>query len=195
MGNREIKIRKKDAIVVGIDFQDRLMPAMNENEALEKAVIKLFKGARILNVPIIITQQYTKGLGPTVPGVLESLTAPIGEDVPAAEFESIEKTSFSAMDEPAFAEALEKTGRRTVIITGIEAHVCVMQTVIDLLEKGYNVFVVNDCISSRNMVDNTFSQSRMADSGAIGTTFEAVLFELCGGSKQPGFKQISALVK
>ena len=86
-------------------------------------------------------------------GVVAALTEAIGEDIAAADFAPIEKTSFSAMSEPTFVEALEKLGRRTVIIAGIEAHVCVQQTVIDLLEKGYTVFVANDGIASRNNTD------------------------------------------
>jgi nicotinamidase-related amidase len=123
------------------------------------------------------------------------LTEPIGEDIAAAEFQPVEKASFSAMGEPVFVEALEKLGRKTVIIAGIEAHVCVQQTVIDLLEKGYTVFVANDCIASRSNTDKKYAQRRMGEAGAVGTTFESILFELLGGAKEPGFKQISALVK
>ena len=99
------------------------------------------------------------------------------------------------MGESAFVEALEKLGRKTVIIAGIEAHVCVQQTVIDLLEKGYTIFVANDCIASRSNTDKKYAQRRMGDAGAVGTTFESILFELLGGAKEPGFKQISAIVK
>lgn len=195
MGNKVLKLKKEDAVLVGIDFQERLMPAMKNNIELEAAAAKLVKGCRILGVPAIMTQQYTKGLGPTVAAIAEALTEALGEETGAVEFQPIEKTSFSAMGEPAFVDALEKLGRKTVIIAGIEAHVCVQQTVIDLLEKGYTVFVANDCISSRNNTDKKYSQRRMGDAGAIGTTYESILFELCGGAREPGFKQISALVK
>lgn len=195
MGNKVLRLKKEDTVLVGIDFQERLMPAMKNNEELEAAAVKLVKGCRILGVPAVMTQQYTKGLGPTVAALAEALTAPIGEEIGGAEFQPIEKTSFSAMGEPAFVEALEKLGRKTVIIAGIEAHVCVQQTVIDLLEKGYTVFVANDCISSRNNTDKKYSQRRMGDAGAVGSTYESILFELCGGAREPGFKQISALVK
>lgn len=180
---------------MGIDFQERLMPAMKGNEELEESVVKLVKGCRILGVPAIMTQQYTKGLGATVPAVVAALTESIGEDLAPADFQPVEKTSFSAMGEPVFVETLEKLGRKTVIIAGIEAHVCVQQTVIDLLEKGYTVFVANDCISSRSNTDKKYAQRRMGEAGAVGTTFESILFELLGGAKESGFKQISALVK
>lgn len=192
---RALKIKKEDAVFVGIDYQERIMPAMKNNEELEETVVKLIKGCRIMGVPILMTQQYTKGLGPTTAPVVEALTAALGDDIPEAEFQAIEKTSFSAMKEPAFVEALEKLGRKTVIIGGIETHVCVQQTVIDLLESGYSVFVVNDCVSSRSNTDKKYSQRRMSESGAMGTTYESVVFELCGGAKESGFKQISNLVK
>jgi len=195
MGNNILRLKKEDAVLVGIDFQERLMPAMKNNEELEAAAVKLVKGCRVLEVPVIMTQQYTQGLGPTIPAIAAALTEPMGEEIDSAEFQPVEKTSFSAMGEPVFVEILEKLGRKTVIIAGIEAHVCVQQTVIDLLEKGYTVFVANDCISSRSNTDKKYSQRRMADAGAIGTTYESILFELCGGAKDPGFKQISARVK
>lgn len=195
MGNKILKLRKEDAVLVGIDFQEKLMPAMKNNEEVVAAAVKLVKGCRILGVPAIMTQQYTKGLGATVPAIAAALTEPASEESLAIEFNPVEKTSFSAMGEPAFVETLEKLGRKTVIIAGVEAHVCVQQTVIDLLDSGYTVFVANDCISSRSNTDKKYSQRRMGDAGAIGTTYESILFELCGGAKEPGFKQISALVK
>ncbi|MEL7654610.1 MAG: hydrolase [Bacillota bacterium] len=195
MGNKVLKLKKEDAVLVGIDFQEKLMPAMKNNEEVVAAAVKLVKGCRILGVPAVMTQQYTKGLGETVPAISAALTEPVGEENSSTVFNPVEKTSFSAMGEPAFVETLEKLGRKTVIIAGVEAHVCVQQTVIDLLESGYNVFVANDCISSRSNTDKKYSQRRMGDAGAVGTTYESILFELCGGAKEAGFKQISALVK
>ncbi|NLX90862.1 MAG: hydrolase [Firmicutes bacterium] len=182
---KTIKIHKEDAILVLIDFQERLMPAMENNEELVATVIKLIKGCNIMEIPKLVTQQYTKGLGPTIPGIHEAL----------GKYRPIEKTSFSAMGEPAFAEALEKTGRKTVVLAGVESHVCVQQTALDLLEKGYHVFLAADCVSSRQNSDKKYALKRMAQAGAFLTTCEAVLFELCGDSRRPGFKEISALVK
>lgn len=195
MGNKVLKLKKEDTVFVGIDFQGRLMPAVKGGDEVEAAAVKLVKGCRILGVPVIVTQQYTKGLGETVPAIAAALTEPIGEEIGAAEFQPIEKTSFSAMGEPAFVAALEALGRKTVIVAGIEAHVCVQQTVLDLLEKGYTVFIANDCISSRSNTDKKYSQRRMGDAGAVGTTCESILFELLKGARESGFKQISALVK
>lgn len=195
MGNQVLRLKKEDAVLVGIDLQERLIPAMKDGGEVTAAVVKLVKGCRILGVPVILTQQYTKGLGSTVTDVAAALTEQIGEETAAAEFSHIEKTSFSAMGEPAFVEVLEKLGRKTVIIAGVEAHVCVQQTVIDLLEKGYTVFIANDCVSSRSSTDKKYSLRRMNGAGAVGTTCESILFELLKGAKEPGFKQISALVK
>ena len=195
MGNQVLKLKKENAVLVGIDFQEKLMPAMRNRDEVEASTVKLVKGCRILGVPVIMTQQYTKGLGSTVPSIAAALSEPLEEAAGSEKFQIIEKTSFSAVGEPAFVQALEKLGRKTVIIAGVEAHVCVQQTVIDLLDNGYTVFVANDCISSRNDTDKKYSQRRMNDAGAVGTTFEAILFELLKGAKEPGFKQISALVK
>jgi len=181
-----LKIEKEDAILVAIDFQERLMPAMKNSLELEQKMVKLIKGCIVLGVPIISTQQYTKGLGETI----ESIKDAMGDN-----FLPIEKTSFSAMGEPNFVEVLEVSGKRTVILTGIEAHVCVQQTALDLIEEGYRVFLVNDAVSSRDNTDKKFAQRRICEAGAIGTTYEAILFELVGDARNDGFKQISGIVK
>jgi len=182
----DLKINKEDAVLVVIDFQERLMPAMKNSQELEQKMVKLIKGWIVLGLPIITTQQYTKGLGETITSIKDAM----GEN-----FLPIEKTSFSAMGEPNFVEVLETSGKRTVILAGIEAHVCVQQTALDLIEEGYQVFLVNDAISSRDNTDKKYAQRRICDSGAIGTTYEAVLFELVGDAKEDGFKQISGIVK
>ncbi len=180
-----MKLEKEDSVLILIDFQEKLMPAIKANDELEKTVIKLIKGCRVFNVPVIMTQQYTKGLGETV--------APIREA--AGELSPVEKTAFSCMGEPEFIQELERIGRTSVIIAGIEAHICVQQTVLDLLESGYRVFIVYDCIGSRNNQDKKYAGRRMTASGAIGTTYESVLFELCKNAKTEGFKEISRLVR
>lgn len=181
-----LKIRKEEAILVAIDFQEKLMPAMKNGQDVVEKMEKLAKGFVVLDLPILTTQQYTKGLGETV----EAIQTAMGE-----KFKPIEKTSFSAMGEPEFVKALEASGRKTIVLAGVEAHVCVQQTALDLLEAGYHVFLVNDAISSRDNTDKKYAQRRMNDAGAIGTTYEAVLFELVGGAREDGFKQISGIVK
>lgn len=183
---KNLKINREDAVLVAIDFQERLMPAMKNNKELEEKMVKLTKGCRVMGLPILTTQQYTKGLGETVAEIKEAM---------GDQFCPIEKTSFSAMGEPEFVKALEATGKKTVILTGIEAHVCVQQTGLDLLESGYRVFLVTDAVASRDNNDKKYAQRRISDAGATGTTYEAVLFELVGGAREEGFKQISAIVK
>jgi len=187
------KIKKEEALLVAIDFQEKLMPVMNEKEALEAAMVKLVKGCRTMDVPILVTQQYTKGLGETIPSINMALTEEIAGKTET--YEPFEKTSFSAMRQADFAAEIKKQGRKTILVTGIESHICVEQTVLDLLDNGYQVFVVGDCISSRKMMDKEYAQLRMIAAGAVFTSMESALFELCGGAKEAGFKGISAIIK
>ena len=178
-------IKKEDAVLVAIDLQTKLLPAMADARNLQETVVKLAEGLRILNIPVLVTQQYTKGLGPTVPEVAEALGA----------FSPIEKITFSAMGEPDFTRALAETGKKTVILIGIETHICVQQTALQLAEAGYKVYVIQDCVASRKEQDNLCSQQRMAADGITVTTYESILYELMGGAKADGFKAISAIVK
>lgn len=178
-------IDRNDAVLAAIDFQTKLMPAMADREKLETTAVKLIKGLNVLHVPAIVTQQYTKGLGPTIPSVVEAL----------GDYEPVEKTAFSAMEEPGFVKALEQTGKKSVILIGIEAHICVQQTALQLIDSGYRVYVIQDCIASRKESDNLCSQQRMAAAGAVITTYESILYELLKGAKADGFKAISAIVK
>lgn len=179
------RIIREDAILVMVDFQERLMPAMKDAEALEKSVVKLVQGIRTLEVPVLVTQQYTKGLGATIPAIAKTLV----------EFSPIEKTDFSATGEIDFLEALNETGKTTVILCGIETHVCVAQTALHLLELGYDVFLVEDAVSSRDKNDKKCAIKRMVQAGARPVTVEAVLFELLVTAKAAEFKEISRIVK
>ncbi|WP_165445313.1 hydrolase [Bacilliculturomica massiliensis] len=188
------RLKKDEALLVLIDFQERIMPAMEGCGELEDAAVRLVKGCRALGVPALVTQQYTKGLGATIPALHAALTEEFS-GAAASSYTPVEKTTFSAMKTPEFVEALKASGRSTIIVSGIESHVCVQQTVIDLLDAGYTVFVAADCVSSRKVSDRRMAKSRMRAEGAVYTTMEAILFELCGGAREPGFKEISAIVK
>ena len=179
------RIKKEDAILTAIDFQEKLLPAMFEAEKVEAAAIKLAAGLNVMGVPKIVTTQYAKGLGPTVPAVEEAL----------GEFEPIDKSSFSAWNNEEYKAALQKSGRKTVILMGIETHICVEQTALDLLENGYTVFVPADCVQSRNPVNKELSLRRMEAAGVVITCAESVLYELLGSSRAVEFKAISAIVK
>jgi nicotinamidase-related amidase len=200
----------EDAVLIVVDMQEKLIPAMHETHNLIHHTGMLVQGCVFLGLPVLFTQQYTKGLGETIPQIRgEYLSAAMSADgnvrlavedqivVPPKqiEFSYIEKTSFSIMDEPAFADALENTGRHEAILCGVETHVCVMQSALDLAARGYNVRVVADATASRRTSDAESAYSRMAGAGVTVTTTEAILFDLLKGSKHPMFRQISALVK
>jgi len=180
-----MRILKDKTAAVVIDVQEKLYPHMCGNEQLKENLIILIKGLKQLNIPILVSQQYTKGLGPTITPVHEAL----------GEYSIIEKTSFSCYDEPPFQENSFLLGKKFVIIAGIEAHVCVLQTVIDLLENEYIPVLVEDCVSSRKLNDKLIAVERMRSEGALVTTYESLLFELCRYAGTDTFKAISQLVK
>lgn len=178
-------INKKEVVAVAIDYQEKLVPAMKDSRVLEATTAKMIEGLKVAGVPILVTQQYTKGLGETT----DTIKAPLGDFTP------IEKNTFSALKTEEFAEALKATGAKDVILFGIESHICVQQTALELLGNGYNVFVISDCCSSRKKHDKRVSIERMGAAGAIITTYEAALFELIDGSKSEGFREISKIIK
>ena len=167
-----------------IDYQEKIVPAMAEKEVLLENSTKLLKGLSILGVPMVITSQYTKGLGMNLPEIFEG----------AGTQEYFDKISFSAFDVPEVKGKLQERGK-TVIVCGIEAHVCVLQTVIDLLEDGYQPVLVTDCISSRDKQNVEIAIERAKQEGALLTTSESVLFELLRSAGHEKFKEISKLVK
>lgn len=186
--NREnllMRIHREECAGLVIDIQEKLFPHMLHKEELLKNCLTLIEGLQVLGVPMMVTEQYPKGLGAT----LEQINRVMENSLP------IEKISFSCCDELVYREALEKMNRGWVIICGIEAHVCVMQTVIDLIDAGYKPVVVADCISSRKPEDKRVAIERMHSEGAIITTCESILFELTRVSGSEEFKAISRLVK
>lgn len=178
-------LNREDTLAVFIDFQEKLMPAMHNKEVLQDKVVRLAKGLKVLDIPHIVTQQYTKGIGETIPEVAEAI----------GEFEPIDKTTFSCMSHVDFINQLEIAARRNIVVCGIEAHICVQQTVEQLLEEGYNVYIPVDCISSRSQNDFLWAAERMEKAGAVMTTYESVLYELLKDSKADGFREISRIVK
>lgn len=180
-----MRILRGDTVAVVVDVQERLFPHIYQHEQLEHNIRTLIQGLTILDIPVIVTQQYTKGLGETIPGVKELLP----------EINAIEKMSFSCCGSDDFLRTLYGLGRDNVILIGVEAHVCVMQTALDLLENGYIPVVVEDCVSSRRVNDKNIAIERMRYEDAIVTTYESLLFELCMVSGTDEFKRISQLVK
>ena len=180
-----MRITKENASALIIDIQERLVPAMFEKETLIKNCTILIEGLAALNIPMVATQQYTKGLGETV----EEIKAVIPD------FTFIEKRDFSCCDEPAVMEKLELLNAKNIIICGIEAHVCVLQTAVDLKAAGFNPVVVTDCLSSRVPASIEIAKERFRFEGIMMTSYESILFELTCSSAAPEFRTISKLVK
>ena len=180
-----MRILSNDVAAVIIDVQEKLLPHMDKQQIILENTVKLITGLEIMEIPTLITQQYTRGLGESVDEIRKAFN----------EFNYIEKTSFSCVDEPEFSKALKATGKHFVIVAGIETHVCVLQTVMDLISNGYQPVVVENCVSSRSIVDKSSALRRMEQAGAIISTYESVLFELVRDAKNPNFKAISKLVK
>jgi len=180
-----MRILRENTIGLVIDIQERLVPVMEENEQFVENCSKLIQGLQILGLPVLVTQQYTKGLGETIDEIKSVIP----------DFQYIEKKDFSCYDEPAFAEKLDQSGAKNVIICGIESHVCVLQTAIDLKEAGYTPVVVFDCVSSRSFDNVDLAAERFRYEGIMMTSFESILFELTRSAGANGFKEISKLVK
>lgn len=180
-----MRITTDNTIGLIIDIQERLFPVMHKKEKLIKNCGILVKGLQELKVPILATQQYTKGLGDTL-DIIKSQVK---------NFEFIEKRDFSCCDEPAFINKLQSIKAKNVIICGIESHVCVLQTAVDLKAAGYEPIVVMDCVSSRNKENIKLTKERFRMEEIIMTSYESVLFELTRSAAASAFRPISKLVK
>ena len=176
-----MRILREETAALVIDYQEKLVPVMeNQKHLIDQSQI-LLKGLNVLEIPMVITQQYTKGLGTTV----KEITAAVG-------FEAyVEKISFSAYEQ--VKDQIE--GKKYIVVCGIESHICVLQTVIDLAAAGYIPVVVEDCISSRKENDKKIALKRMQQEGAILTTTESVLFELLREAGTETSKKIQRLIK
>ena len=180
-----MRILADETVGLIIDMQERLYPFIADNDELTRRTGILIEGLKALDVKILGTEQYTKGLGLTI--------APLREMLQEIEF--VEKQAFSCCDEPTFYGQLSLVNPRYVILAGIETHVCVLQTCIDLIDNGFHPVVVEDCVGSRNPNDKNIAIRRMQQEGAMITTSESILFELLRFSGTEEFKKISKLVK
>lgn len=173
------------SLLVLVDIQVRLEAAMPKDDPIVRNAEILVKAAREVGVPVIVSEQYPKGLGPTVPALAELL----------GEGERHEKVEFSCLRNSGLALALEASGNSQLVLGGIEAHVCVLQTALDLAGTGRDVYVVADAIASRDPKSREIALKRMADAGVTIVTTEMVAFEWIGSASAPQFKAISALVR
>ena len=174
-------INNQESLLLIIDVQDKLVNMLEGSDVKDNA-IKIAKACGILEIPALITEQYPKGLGSTIEEIKDAL--------PNAEY--VEKTTFSAFKED---EVKKFLSQKQVIIFGIETHICVLQTAMDLLTEGYEVFVVQNACGSRNEENKQAALRRLILAGAQIVTTEMVLFELLEGSKHPNFKEVQALIK
>jgi nicotinamidase-related amidase len=175
------KLDRERAALVVVDVQEAFRKALPTFGEVAHAAGVLVEGAAELGLPIVVTEQYPKGLGQTVPEVAEKLPEGV---------QPVEKVRFSAAE----ADGFGLGGRDQAVVCGIETHVCVNQTVLDLLDKGVEVQVVSDAVGSRTEANRELGLHKMERAGATLTSVETALFELLGGSDAPEFKQVQALV-
>ncbi|MGI6452050.1 MAG: isochorismatase family protein [Syntrophomonadaceae bacterium] len=178
-------IKRQNTVLVIIDLQEKLLAAMNERNIVCNNTRLLLEAAHLFDIPVVITEQYPKGLGPTVQEIKEVLPE---------KYYFIEKTAFSAYTEE-MQQTLSSIGKNTVIVTGSETHVCVFQTVRHLLEADYNVHVALDAVCSRFSVNYHNGLDLMKEMGAVINNTETILFDLLQRSGTPEFKKISPLLK
>ncbi len=177
-------LQKEQTALLVIDVQERLMPVIHEQEKIFANVNKLLRGAEILGLETIITEQYPKGLGNTCKEV------EIGENKTL-----IEKMCFSCMLSEPVTEQLKLTNKKSLIVCGVESHICVLKTTLDALKQGYEVHVVADAVSSRAAENKQIALDRMRQAGAFITSVEMILFMLLDKAGTDEFKAISKLIK
>lgn len=180
-------LNQENTQILIIDIQEKLLNASFNKEIIEKKSEIISKAATILNIPVIVTEQYPKGLGETIDSIKENLSAD--------NTKYFEKVSFSALADSELLKQLKKNKKQQVIVLGIETHICVHQTVADLLKLGCNVVIASDACGSRSELEHICGLENMKSSGAEIKTTEMILFELLKTAKHNKFKEIQALIK
>ena len=180
-----MRINKENAIGLVIDVQENKFNQLSNKETFLKNTLNVINGLKILGVPLIVTQQNTEVQGATV----QEINQAIGN------FSYIEKSHFSCYREPAFIRVLNRVGKRNVVIVGTEAHICIMQTALDLIYNNFNPVVVADAIDSVREEDRKLALWRMRDVGAVMATTESILFELCRETGIPEYEQLVNLLR
>lgn len=178
---------KENTALLIIDIQERLAAAMKDKvrEDVINNCRHLIELSKMLNVPVVLTEQYPKGLGQAVAAIKDSLP----------EYKPIEKLAFNCCYEPHFIDEIKKLNKKTILITGMETHICVLQTCIGLLNEGYNVYLVRDAVCSRAKENWKTGMEFMRDAGAVITCTETVLFQLLKVAGTEEFKTISKRIK
>jgi nicotinamidase-related amidase len=176
---------KNNTALVIVDIQERLAAVMEMKDAVVSNCLHLIELAKMLNIPIVLTEQYPKGIGQTEESIRKALP----------EYRPIEKLTFSCCDEPSFPDAIRKLNKKTLIVTGMETHICILQTSIGLLREGFNVHLVKDAVCSRTKENWNVACEFMRDAGAVITCTETVLFQLLQIAGTEEFKAISKRIK
>lgn len=179
------RIRRDDALLLVIDVQEKFEPVIPNIADVVRNTAILVRGCRELHVPILVTEQYPKGLGHTIPAVAEAL----------GDFTPMEKMAFSLFREESIHSEINDVGRRDLIILGVEAHVCVIQTVLDARLHGFKVHLVSDAVSSRNPFNTDIAIQRAIQAGAFISSTEMLLFQMLETAADPSFRTISKIVK
>ncbi|KRG33128.1 isochorismatase family protein [Psychrobacter sp. P11G3] len=187
INDRTYRIARENTQAMIVDVQERLTPHIYDHENIVKKTVTLIKGLQALNIPIMLNEQYKKGLGDTLPELREVLE---GDNA-----KSFEKVTFSACDNNDSWHHLAQQNRSTVLLFGAEAHVCIMQTALDLLDNGMQPVIIGDAVGSRFPYDKKQAIRRIRRAGGVISTVESILFELCRSSEDSAFKTIINLIK
>lgn len=173
------------AVLLVIDIQEKFLGIVHEHQRLVERAWIMIEAAKILKLPVLVSEQYPKGLGPTAKRLKDAL--PAGTPI-------LEKTSFGCLGDILIKDKLAGLGRRQVMLTGLETHVCVNQTAHQLLDAGYEVHLIEDALASRDLKNKAVGLRKMERSGALPSCTEMALFELMGHSRHPEFKKLQALI-
>jgi nicotinamidase-related amidase len=175
-----------NALLLVVDLQEKLMPHIHEHERVAARTVVMIEAAKILGLPVILSEQYRRGLGDTIPAV----RAALGDAATG-----LEKTSFGCLGDAGQRAAIEATGRKQLILVGIEAHVCILQTALAALSSGYTVFLAEDALGSRRAGDRETALKRLRRAGAIPATVEMLIMEALGIAGGEKFKAILPFVR
>ncbi len=162
-----IRFKREDSIIVVVDVQESLAVTMEDRDLIVNNITKLVKAVKVLDIPVVITEQYPKGLGKTVEEISKLFD----------DFKPLEKISFSCCGEQKFLDKIKESGKKNVILTGMETHICVLQTALDLLDVGYTVGIVEDAVCSYRIEDMDTAIARLTGEGVVSVTTEMIIYE------------------
>ncbi|MCK5281991.1 MAG: hydrolase [Nanoarchaeota archaeon] len=178
-------INPKDSLLLIVDIQEKFRPVISGIDDIISNIAKLVRAFNLLKIPILVTEQYPKGLGSTVKEISHALD----------KFDYVEKVCFDCFEKKEFADLIKKKNVKNIIISGIESHVCIIQTALSALEKGFDVYAVADAISSRKKIDYEIALRRMEKEGVKLVSTEMIIFQMIEDAKDENFKEISRIVK